>query len=777
MDVFFLSADVRLTKTFTDSDVTPYPLVRNFTSHREEVKTIQGFYNAIVKHGDEGHCLVKGALTRDLKHESRAGATNAVAHTEWVCFDIDGMPIEEVEKFIYTCLPPECHNVSYVVQYSASFVARGWRGGLSAHVYMLLDKPVAAPTLKEWLRQVNVQQPVLYDALGLNPAGTTLKWRLDPTVAQNDKIIYIAPPICKGFDPALPQSVKLVLKRQSKLALDLADVNAARTDELAHKKLNELRKAQGLKPRKPTFKGDVMTNPDRITSWESREARGFVYFNLSGGDSWGYYHPIEDPSVIYNFKGEPPYLTSALLPDYWKQVQQDSVREEGFDYFVLRDIRNASYANGWFDRATQKLSLFPARSKEQLTDFLVQHGYAKPDYIPDFQVVFNPALDVVFDRDARIVNLYTPTKYIKNAKKQDREKLPPTIERVLNHALGGQPDVVEHYLNWLAVIIQHKQMTQTAWVLHGTQGTGKGLLVNHVLRPILGDDYVKIIPLQMIEETFNPWLEKCQLLVIDEASVDDAKKVGALMAKLKNWITEPVVAIRPMHAQAYQTPNFVNIMVLTNMHDPVVIHHNDRRFNVATRQLNPIVVSARDVNTLTSELQEFTNYLMTRKADVELAKQVIDTPERQQMQELTQTSVAVTCRHLLEGDLDFFVVNAPPPLTLPNLKTYNGVAYDVNKLYVDVIRRAVNRGGLIKLSRADIFALIEHTVGNAPPTPNKLTSLLKHQEVRPRRLRLDDGELDYGFEVIFNVTEEHKAWLRDREAKSARDGGHLSAVS
>lgn len=777
MDVFFLSANERLTKTFTESDVTPYPLTRNFTSHRVRVDSINAFYNAIVEHGELGHCLIKGELNRTLKNESRAGSTNAISPTQWVCFDVDGMPVEEVEQFVYTCLPPECHNVSYVVQYSASFVARGWRGGLSAHIFMLLDSPVAAPALKEWLRMINVTQQPLYDAMTLNPAGTTLKWRLDPTVAQNDKIIYIAPPICKGFDPALPQSVKLVSKRKRALKIDVSKINAALTDELALKKLNELRKAQGLKPRKPTYKGEVMTNPDRVASYEKKEARGFVYFNLAGGDSWGYYHPVEDPSVIYNFKGEPPYATSALLPDYWQQVQQEErQQEDGFDYFVLRDIRSAGYANGWYDRKNNKLHLYPARSKEQLQDFMVQHGYAKPDVIPDFQVIFDPKLDVTFDRDNRIVNLYTPSKFMANAKPTPGAKVPPTIEKIISHALGGEPDVIEHYLNWLAVIVQNKQMTQTAWVLHGTQGTGKGLLVNHVLRPIIGDDYVKVLQLQHLAEPYNPWLEKCILLVIDEASMEDTKQVGALMAKLKNWITEPIAAIRPMHAQTYQAQNHVNIMVLTNMHDPVVVSHNDRRFNVATRQMHPILISAREVNMISGELQDFANYLMTRKADVELAKQVIETPERAQMKELTQTSVAVTCRHLLEGDFDFFVVNAPPPVTLPNLKTYNGVSYDINKLYMDILRRAINRGGLIKLGRADIFALLEHTVGNAPPTPNKLTSLLKHQEVRPRRMRLDNGELDYGYEVLFQVTKEHKKWLAERDAKT-KNNGHLQVVS
>jgi hypothetical protein len=767
MDVFFLSADRKLTKTFTVDEVTPYPLVKNFTSHHASINSISGFYKAVVEHGELGHCLIKGELLRDLKLESRAGATSATDATDWVCFDIDGLPISEVEKFIYLCLPEACHNVSYVVQYSASYVARGDRGGLSAHVFMLLDTSVGAPALREWLRELNVTNSVLFDALSLNPAGTTLKFRLDPTVAQNDKIIYISAPICKGFEPKLPQHIKLVTKKQGKLSIDLSDLNPSRTDEVLLGKLNTLRKAAGLKIRKPTFKGEVMTNPDRVVQYEAKEERGFVYFNLNGGNSWGYFHPEEDASVIYNFKGEPPYSTAALLPDYWHQLQvEDKQAETGFDYFVGRDIRSAGYFNGWQDKSSGKLTIFPARSKEQLQDFMQQHGYIKPDVVPDYQVVFNRSLDTTFDRDNRIINLYQPSTYMAAATKKPGARIPDTIAKVINHAMGGQPDVVEHYLNWLAVICQQKVMAQTAWVLHGTQGTGKGLLVNHVLRPIIGSDYVKVMQLATIEEDYNPWLERCVLLVIDEASVEDASKVGKMMQKIKNWITEPSIWVRPMHAQGYNAPNNMSLMVLTNMHDPVVIHHNDRRFNVATRQMQPISISPKEVNAIAGELQAFADYLMTREANLEKAREVLDTPEREQMKELTQTSVAVSSRKLLEGDLDFFIVNAPPSMTLPNMKTYNGVSFDVNRAYLDVIDRAVARDGMIKLSRTDIFALLEHTVGNVPPTPNKLTSLLKHQEMRLSRLRLENGELDYGFELRFEVTREHRDWVHERKSKN-----------
>lgn len=763
MEVDFLSAEVRLTKTFSKSgSVEPYPLVKNFTSHREQVRNLEHFLKVLGTHAAAGHCLLKGLLSRDLQHESRAGATDPTAKTEWVCFDIDSSAVSTVEEFIRECLPPEVHDCSYIVQYSSSHVALGPREGrLSAHVYMLLEQAIPAPVLKEWIRQANVSNKRLLEAMTLNPAGTTLKWRLDPSVAQNDKLIYIAPPICQGFDPAVPQLFTLVRKTQERAVLRTQHINAAATDELVQARLNELRKLVGLKPRKPRMQGEVMMNPDRVTNYEMRVARGFVYFNLNGGNSWGYYHPEDNPDVIHNFKGEPPYSTKALLPEYWASLQRgDKPSEEGVDYFVFRDPRSALYYNGSYDKGKQVLELFTARSKEQLQDFLAQHGYAKPDFIPDWRLVFDRKSDLVYDPENRRINMYQPSYYLRNARKGGAYAVPPTIRKVLLHALGGDETVVEHFLNWLACILQHQTMTQTAWVLHGTTGTGKGMLINHVLRPIIGPEYVKILQLAQLEEGFNPWIEKCILLVLDESSIEDTKRVGTIMAKLKNWITEPVVSVRPMHAPVYQTTNHVNLMVTSNMHDPVLIHQNDRRFNVATRQDKKLQITPREFNTVVEELQAFTDYLMTRDANLDVARTVIETADREQMKQLTQRSSTLVAHKLLEGDADFFMENAPGANAMTTPKSFNGAMIDVPAVYMGLMRR-IAADGVAKVTRPELFALFEHCVGGIPTTAHKFTAFLRHQDVRTKRIRVGE-DFDYGLDVRFRVTREFEEWVRSR---------------
>ena len=62
---------------------------------------------------------------------------------------------------------------------------------LRAHIFMLLDKPVAAPLLKQWLTQKNHEVPLLHDAMKLTKTGNAISWPLDISACQNDKLIYI----------------------------------------------------------------------------------------------------------------------------------------------------------------------------------------------------------------------------------------------------------------------------------------------------------------------------------------------------------------------------------------------------------------------------------------------------------------------------------------------------------------------------------------------------------------------------------------------------------
>ena len=95
---------------------------------------------------------------------------------------------------------------------------------------------------------------------------------------------------------------------------------------------------------------EVMLKPDECIITDMKTERGFVYFNLNGGDSWAYYHPSESPEFIYNFKGEPTYKTSELLPQYWAKLTQQAASgapdAKGNIYLAFREFTSGVYWNG-----------------------------------------------------------------------------------------------------------------------------------------------------------------------------------------------------------------------------------------------------------------------------------------------------------------------------------------------------------------------------------------------------------------------------------------------
>jgi hypothetical protein len=273
----------------------------------------------------------------------------------------------------------------------------------------------------------------------------------------------------------------------------------------------------------------VAVNADRAEITGRKEERGFVYLNLNGGDSWGYYHPIGSPEILFNFKGEPNYLIEKLLPEYYPvaleraqearsvssledaradmELQARRLREAedtgGRALIAFRDKREDRYYVGWIDPGAKDHELHPIGTKDRIKDRFKQHGERVPEIIPSVDYRFDPTKDALYDLEQGFINRYKMPAYRRNAQRHDNAKIPPAIRRVIHHALGDDPVVVEHFLNWLAVLFMYRDRTQTAWILQGTTGTGKGVLCAQILRPLIGEDYCRLVTLANLEEQFN----------------------------------------------------------------------------------------------------------------------------------------------------------------------------------------------------------------------------------------------------------------------------------
>ncbi len=737
MDVFFLSADKPIVKSYelgpqNELIKHSYPFVYEVTSHEEHPKSLQDLAVLMQKHAKLGRCMVKGKLQRPLVKESRKGSTDSEEKTDWICLDLDGIEgYQTVDLFLEAI---GCGDTEYVVQWSSSMGIEN-KAGFRCHIFMRLDQPAHPQLLKYWLQDLNLR--VLDSQLELTKTGNSLRWPLDITTCQNDKLLYIAPPhLGPGIKDPFPgnKRISYVKKKRQLLTLPYPIPTRDALRDRIDKKVQELRVANNLPKRKSSkykFSGAVeyMVNPDSATITEMKTERGFVYFNLNGGDSWAYYHPEDNPNFIFNFKGEPTYKTEDLLPEYWARLQQNAAtyqpNSQGLIYFAFRDFKTSNYFNGFYDTNNGKLELAMAKSESQLRQFMKQHGQSLGDFIPDWNLVWDPHSPIVVDPTKNELNTFQPSQYFLIQRLPHVTRVPPTIYKVIDHVLGHDPATIDHFLNWLACIVQFQNRTGTAWVWQGTQGTGKGVLFHQIITPLLGEVNVVSKRMEELESEFTGYMENKFIVFIDEIEAGKSLYHSKVTAKLKNLIVEPTISIRRMYTPAYMAPNYASMIFASNKPASVEIAPDDRRFNVGPYQSTPIQLTATEVDVdIPAELTDFYAFLKQYKADPDRARKPLISAARSTLIDISRTAIDTVSDALLSGNLEFFWEHLSTAKG-QGLNPIQNMKYTpFRELVVDLVNTQDP-----KLTRDDLYTIMEWCVGGMPQSPHKFTALLKHHRI------------------------------------------------
>lgn len=758
MELFFLAADIPITKRYElDQQGTlvkhSYPFVYEVTSSHETCASIQDMEPLLQQYAKRGQCLLKGKLARPLVSESRRGSTDSAEETDWICLDIDGIDgYQNVDVFLDDI---GCGDVSYIVQWSSSMGLEN-KTGFRCHIFMQLDKPVHPQLLKQWLMHKNLT--VLSDQLELTKTSNSLRWPLDVTTCQNDKLLYIAPPILgPGITDPYPNNTRIQFHKRKRSTLTLPYPIPPRDAlrEAADKRLSELRIANGLPKRKATkykFTSGVeyMVNPDEATVTGMKTERGFVYFNLNGGDSWAYYHPEDNPKFIHNFKGEPSYRTQDLLPEYWASLQQQAAsyqpNAKGQIFFAFRDFKTSNYFNGQYDSATNKLTMAMAKNESQLRHFMMQHGQPIGEFIPDWNVLWDPHNPNVVDPVKQEINLFQPSDFYLSQKVPAPTAVPPTINKVIEHVLGGDAATIDHFLNWLACIVKFQKSTGTAWVWQGTQGTGKGVLFHHIITPLMGEQNVVSKRMEELESEFTGFMENKFVVFIDEIESGSSLYHSKITAKLKNLIVEPTISIRRMYTPAYMAVNYANMIFASNKTAAVEIAPDDRRFNVGPYQTAPIQLTATEIDTnIPNELSAFFSFLQNYPADTNRARTPLHSAARATLIKINRTAMDTVADALLAGNLEFLWDHMSSS-SLSSMSPLQAVRYTpFRDLMVELVQNPNP-----KLTRDELFVIFEWCIGNMPQSPNKFTSLLKHHRIHTVQI-WKDGRNIRGINVCWQI--------------------------
>lgn len=681
---FLTSPEARLAKTITPTSIEPYPHAYRFTSHPVDITDIQEFYAEITKYANLGGCLLKGALNRPLNNESRAGSTNSDSPTEFIVLDIDRCDpaIKDPDDVIKQCLPDAFHNVDYIWQWSNSAGIK--KPGIAGHFFFMLERKINAKVLKQLLTHFNLISDSLNNQIKLSHNGVTLTYGLDITCAQNDKLIFIAPPTLVDITDPYPNRIILTTHDYRKVALDPTLYDISYVENACTAKTNELRAAAGLPRKTAKYKvngtTNCLNNPERaIFRGPYKEGRGFRYGNLNQGDSYAYYHRLENPDILFNFKGEPPVLIKDIDPDYWRELYKEANPQNKNKLFIaFRDRQTDSNFTTIFNTDTNTHLTYQVKSQTTALDFLRLHRQNIPDVLPIWDVIFDPEEDFVIDLKGQRLNLYQKTEFLRNA--EPSKECPPKFFELVTHVVGGCEEMRDEFFNWLAFIVQKKTKAQTAFVLHGHTGTGKGVLFTRVIRPILGILQTPMMTMEDIDLSWNDWLETAILAVIDEAQInDDAKKVNKRTNKIKNLITEEPTLLKKKYANTTQIKNRVSFIFTANEHDSVHIVNNDRRFKVCPRQEQPINYTEKDLDILDAELQQITNFLIGYTINITKVRAVPHNKARDNLIKASQTGIDEFIDIIKNGDLGSLAQHLNEPVNSKNALFLNQFENLVNQ--------------------------------------------------------------------------------------------------
>lgn len=184
----------------------------------------------------------------------------------------------------------------------------------------------------------------------------------------------------------------------------------------------------------------------------------------------------------------------------------------------------------------------------------------------------------------------------------------------------------------------------------------------NILMPILGRDYVARATLPVFEKEFNAFMEQSLLVFVDEIRLKDLKSASQALSNLKQLITDHQISIRRMRTDPYMVTNHANFIFASNHYDSMEIDPSDRRFLVAPRQESPLTqaLSIASIETdISAELPGFASYLFGRTADLQLARRMYHSSERQRLKHLTRTASDEVADAIRTGDAAFFIYEAP----------------------------------------------------------------------------------------------------------------------
>ena len=158
-----------------------------------------------------------------------------------------------------------------------------------------------------------------------------------------------------------------------------------------------------------------------------------------------------------------------------------------------------------------------------------------------------------------------------------RDELTKHFRSLVRHMSGDDDACEEYATKWLADILQNPAVkTGTMWCITGSQGTGKGTLLE-AMRQVLGKELV--METTSADQLFGTYAEGCVGKLLVNANEIQLSKTKEYEHALKSATTDKELTVNPKGIRAYTVNSYARFLMTTNKPDPIPVDvaSGDRR--------------------------------------------------------------------------------------------------------------------------------------------------------------------------------------------------------
>ncbi|MDD5211709.1 MAG: DUF5906 domain-containing protein [Sulfuricurvum sp.] len=268
---------------------------------------------------------------------------------------------------------------------------------------------------------------------------------------------------------------------------------------------------------------------------------------------------------------------------------------------------------------------------------------------------------------------WRPTSYMSTT---PSDNMPPDIQMLLERLTNHNPTYYKWVINWMAGFFQTRKRSQCALVLKGDQGSGKGILFEHIITPLFGEEYCIVVDDDRLHSNFKNWMSGQLFYNLNEIS-HDIKTRKAIKNFIKQLVTDTKVQAEQKYKDSGAIEIFGQVLITSNELAPLEVETSDRRFTIiqTDKALKKDGINTNSlVENIKRELILFASYLQGYKVDWTLFDTALDTPEKRAVVNATTDKVILLGSAIKSKDISFFA-----ELEETNLHLYNQVCDNLAK--------------------------------------------------------------------------------------------------